>query len=378
MYRFLILFIFPLLTACYAKEEKKQEPPSPQDNGTTVTLTDAQLKNAGITTGSAGMRSMQTVIKVNGLVDLPPQNMITVSFPPGGYIKSTTLLPGMRVSKGQVLAVVEDPSFVQMQEDYLTAQVKLQFLEKEYERQKLLNTTKTTSDKVFEQTTSEYLSQKIMVSALHEKLLLIGINPAHLTQNNITSKVNIYASINGYVSAVNVNPGKYVSPTDVLFELVDPADLHLALTVFERDVPFIHPGQKLIAWLVSDTARTYDAQVILVGKTLDSSRSTLVHCHFTGALPALSPGMFIEAAIQLSNKEMVAVPEEAVVRSGNREWIFVESGNRQFDLVPVVTGTVQNGFVALPAAGKDFLNKVIIKTNAYAALMKLKNKGEEE
>lgn len=377
MHKFFILQILFLLTACSAKEEKQEKAPPPVSE-TTVALTDVQIRNAGITTGPPVMRSMQSVLRVNGLIDLPPQNRVTVSFPPGGYIKSTTLLPGMHIRRGEVLAVAEDPSFVQMQEDYLTAGVKLQFLQKEYERQKLLNATKTTSDKVFEQTTGDYRSQQILVKALREKLLLTGIDPGKLTESTISSRVAIRSSINGYVAAVNINPGKYVSPTDVLFELVDPDDLHLALTIFEKDLPSIHAGQKLQAWLVSDTARSYDAEVILVGKTLDSSRSTQVHCHFTGSLPPLSPGMFVNAAIQLSNRDVIAVPEEAIVRSGGKEWIFVEKGPRQFDLTPVITGPSQNGWVAIQSAGKDFLNKMIIRTNAYAALMKLKNRGGDD
>ena len=378
MYKYSIVLFLPLLSCCFAKEEKQQQSSSRQDSGTTVALTDAQIKNAGITTGHPRMRSMQALMKVNGLVDLPPQNWVTVSFPPGGYIKSTTLLPGMQITKGQVLAVMEDPSFVQLQEDYLMASIKLRLLQKEYDRQKLLNVTKTTSDKVFEQTTGDYQSQKVGLKALHEKLLLMGIDPDGLTENTISRRVSIHAPISGYVAAVHINPGKYVNPTDVLFELVDPGDLHLALTVFEKDLPVIHPGQKLTAWLVSDPSRTYDAQVILVGKTLDSNRSTQVHCHFTGTTPPLSPGMFINAAIQISNRDMVSVPEEAVVSSGNQDWIFVERGANRFDMQPVITGPTQNGLVAISSAGTDFLGKTIIITNAYAALMKLRNNGEDE
>lgn len=375
MYR-IFIFLMPVLAGCYAKEEKAESVPR-QNTGTTVTLTEAQIKNAGIVTGNPEMRNMQVTLRVNGVIDVPPQNMVTVSSPSGGYLKSTRLLPGMRVNKGQVLAVVEELSFVQMQEDYLTAQVKLSFLQKEYERQKLLNSTKTTSDKVFEQTTGDYQSQKIMVKALHEKLLLIGINPDKLNENTISRTVNIYAPIKGYVTAVHVNPGRYVSPTDVLFELVNPDDLHLALTVFEKDVLAVKPGQKVKAYLVNDTSKTYDAEVILVGKTLDSNRSTLVHCHFTGATPVLPPGMFVNADIQVTSNTVVSVPEEAVVRSGDKEYIFVERKAMQFDMIPVTTGASQNGFVAIGFAGNDLLNQVIIKKNAYAALMKMKNTGEE-
>lgn len=373
-----MLFLLIVLFSCSAKEDAKQESTPQQSTGTIVSLTDAQIKNAGIETGKPQMRSMQSILNVNGLVDVPPQNMVTISFPSGGYLKSTNMLPGMKIRKGQVIAVMQDQSFIQMQEDYLMAKAKLAFLQKEYERQKLLNTTKATSDKVFEQTASDYQSEKITVKALSEKLLLIGINPGRLNENNISRTVNIYAPINGYVADVRVNIGKYVNPTDVLFDLVNPNDLHLALTVFEKDLPSIHPGQIVKAYLTSDTAKIYEAKIILVSKTLDSNRSAVVHCHFIGAEPKLLPGMFMNAEIEVTNATVVTVPEEAVVRSGDKDYIFIERKNKQFEITPVNTTLSENGFIAINSGNTDLLNEVIITKNAYAALMKMKNTGEDE
>jgi len=380
MNKILIVIGCMLLFSCSQKQpETNTATTTKQDTASnTVMLTDAQIKNAGIETGKPEMRSMSSQLKVNGLIDVPPQSMITVSFPLGGYVKSTDLLPGMRISKGQTLAVMQDPSFVQMQEDYLIAKAKLSFLQKEADRQKLLNTTKATSDKVYEQTMSDYESQKVLVSAFRQKLLLIGIQPDGLTDANIRSTVAIPAPISGYVSSVNVNVGKYVNPSDVLFELVNTGDLHLALTVFEKDLSDIHPGQKIEAYLTSDTTKMYPAEVILVGKTLDSNRSALVHCHFTGAEPPLLPGMFMNALIQVTTNNSISVPEDAVVRSGSKEYVFVEKSPRQFEMTPVQSMVSNNGFVALSGDNSNLLNQTIIRKNAYAALMKLKNTGEED
>lgn len=344
----------------------------------TVMLTRAQIQNAGIILGKAQIRSMASRIKVNGVVEVPPQGMVTVSFPLGGYIKSTELLPGMRLRKGQTLAVIQDPQFVQLQQDYLTAKSRLGFLQKEATRQQSLNATKATSDRVYEQTESDFAAQKILVSALAQKLLLIGISPGHLTDATIRSTVAIPSPISGYVASVKVNVGKYVNPSDVLFELVNTADLHLALTVFEKDLPSIREGQQVSAWLTSDTATLYPAEVILAGKTLDSNRSATVHCHFLGGEPPLLPGMFMSAWVHLPGTQSVAVPEEAVVRAGSGEYVLVEKEPSQFVLTPVQRTTTENGFVAIRSEDDDLVNKTIIIKNAYAALMELKNTGEEE
>ncbi|WP_026260432.1 efflux RND transporter periplasmic adaptor subunit [Segetibacter koreensis] len=379
MNKFFFILFLPLFIGCFSKKEEPKKESAPKQNAvTTVSLTDAQIKNAGIVTGKPVMRSIEAVLKVNGLIDVPPQNMVTVSFPSGGYLKSTHLLPGMKISKGQVIGVMQDQSFVQMQEDYLMAVAKLSFLQKEYERQKLLNTTKATSDKIYEQTASDYQSVRITVKALQQKLLLLGINPSTLNESTISRTVNIYAPISGYVAAVNVNIGKYVNPTDVLFELVNPKDLHLVLTVFEKDLRSIHTGQKVKVYLTSDTTKTYNAEVLLVSKTLDSNRSATVHCHFDGATPPLLPGMFVNADIQVTNNTAITVPEEAVVRSGDKEYIFIERKNKQFEMMPVNTAVSQSGLVSISSTDTDMLNQVIIIKNAYAALMKMKNTGEEE
>lgn len=379
-----MILLFTAFCGCSGKQDAKKNDSASAQTGATkstgnmVYLTDAQIKNAAIETGKPEMRTMQSILKVNGLIDVPPQNMVTISFPSGGYLKSTNMLPGMKIKKGQILAIMQDQSFVQMQEDYLMAQAKTGFLQKEYERQKLLNQTKATSDKVYEQTASDYQQARITVKALGQKLLLIGINPAGLNENSIVRTVNIYSPISGFVSSVNVNIGKYVNPADILFELVNTNDLHLALTVFEKDLESIHPGQLIKAYLTSDTAKTYNAKVMLVSKTLDSNRSAMVHCHFIGALPKLLPGMFMNADIQITNSSTVAVPEEAVVRSGDKDYIFIESKPKQFEFTRVITAMTENGFVAINTGTNDLLNKVIIKKNAYAALMKMKNTGEEE
>ena len=121
-----------------------------------------------------------------------------------------------------------------------------------------MNQSKASSDKVFEKSQTEYLSQKVLIKALSEKLKLIDINPDNLNENNISRSINIYSPIDGFVSTVKMNIGRYVTPTDILFELVNPADIHLALTVFEKDLDKLFIGQKIIAYNNNQTSRKYN------------------------------------------------------------------------------------------------------------------------
>lgn len=269
-----------IMAGCHSPAENKEtaKEETADSSGNTVQLTDIQVKNAGVITGKPELRQMHTSLKVNGVIDVPPQNLVSISIPLGGYLKTMTLLPGLQVKKGQVLAVLEDPQYVQLQEDYLVAQSKLRFLEADYKRQQELNQSKANSDKVLQQVKSDYESQQVIVRSLSEKLHLININPATLQSSTISRQISILAPISGFVSKVNVNTGKYVAPTDILFELMDPKDLHLSLTVFEKDLSQISPGQEVVAW-TNNSDEKYEAEVHFITQGVDETHAAEVHCH---------------------------------------------------------------------------------------------------
>ena len=127
MNKYIIILMAVLLNSCGSKNTS---PENKTDSvaETKVSLTEAQIKNAGIETGVPVSKTMSSILKVNGVIDVPPQNMVSISFPLGGYLKSTKLLPGMHVAKGEALAVLEDPQYIQLQQDYLMAKAKLNIL----------------------------------------------------------------------------------------------------------------------------------------------------------------------------------------------------------------------------------------------------------
>jgi cobalt-zinc-cadmium efflux system membrane fusion protein len=373
---FLYIVVLSLLVSCSSAEEKPIEKEEPTDVNS-VTLTDAQIKNAGIETGSVQAQNLNLVLKVNGVVDVPPQNIVSVSFPLGGYLKNTTLLPGMHVNKGQVIGIIEDQALVQLQQDYLMAQARNRFLQQEYDRQKELSEEQVSAAKTFQQVQADHAAQKILVKGLAEKLRLINVNPASLSENNISRSVPIYSPINGFVSKVNVNIGKFVNATDVLFELINPDDIHAALTVFEKDMAKIKVDQLVKVSFVDEPGKEYDCEVILVTRNVDANRSGTIHCHFKTRPKNLLPGMFLNASIHLENVPSLTVPEEAVVRYGNQQYIVQATGKNAFQLVNVETGIRENNHVAVSTNNNELSGMSVVTKNAYAVLGKMKNTAEE-
>ncbi len=379
MTKYIIISIaFAILTSCGSKQTKT-EVAEESSNETSVELTDAQLKNSEIKTGKIEQRNISSLLKVNGKIEVPPQNMVSVSVPMGGYLKSTKLLAGMHISKGEVIATMEDQQYIQLQQDYLTAKAHFSSIEKEYIRQKELNQSKASSDKVYENAQTEYLSQKVLIKSLSEKLKLIGINPDNLNENTISRSINIYSPIDGFVSQVKMNIGKYVTPTDVLFELVNPADIHLQITIFEKDLYKISIGQKIFAYNNTNPEKKYICEIILIGKDVSPERTIQVQCHFEQYDKLLIPGMYMNAEVEVSTNNAFVIPNEGLVRFEGKQYVFTETESNKYEMQEVTTQNNENGYTQIIFADStDMKNKTFVTKGAYTLLMKMKNAAEEE
>ncbi|WP_439515956.1 efflux RND transporter periplasmic adaptor subunit [Sediminibacterium sp.] len=379
MKKYMLSIAMVVLLSCGTKEEAATEVVKEEKQETMVELNAEQLKNAGITIGYPAEMDMHSTIKVNGVVDVPPQGMVSVSFPLGGYLKSSHLLPGMGVKKGEVIAILEDQSYVQLQQDYLMAKAKMEFLNTDLSRQKELSEQDAASKKTYQQASSDFKIQQVLIRSLEEKLKIVGIDPEKLSVNTITRTISLRSPINGYVTKVNVNIGKYVNPADVLFELVDPDDIHAALTVFEKDIMQIKKGMRASVTLADKPGKKYEVDVILVTRNVDENRGGLVHCHFENANHELLPGMFLNGSFELDNKKAIVVPESAVVRYQSKPYIFIAKDSSRFEMMEVEIGIVDRQMVELKTKENiDWRQQKVVLKNAYSLLGKLKNKMEDD
>ena len=367
--------VFITIAGCKNKKNTAEDTPAATAENI-VQLTAEQIKYADITVGSLQQQDISGMLTVNGKIDVPPQNTVSISVPLGGYLKNTQLLTGMHVSKGQVIATMEDPQYIELQENYLTTKAKLKVTELEYQRQKELNQNKVSSDKIFQQTEAEYTALQIQLKALSEKLLLIGINPAQVTIGTISKSISVKAPINGHVSAVHANIGKYAAPGDVLFELIDPSDIHLSLTVFEKDIDRVKIGQKVMAYTNNHPEKKYASRIILTARNLGDNRDAEIHCHFDKYDPVLMPGMYMNADIETTHSNAYTLPDDAIVRLEKKQFIFIQQKDGQYVMTEVQTGISDNGITEI-LNGDSLKDATVVTHNAYTLLMKLENKSEE-
>jgi len=349
-----------------------------------VELREDQIKLANIETGTIDLRSMSGSLKVNGTVSVAPQNLATVCMPMGGFVKSTKLMPGNMVRKGQTLAIIENQDFIDIQQNYLEAKNKLELAKAEYERQNELYKSDISSQKNMQQVTSNYKSLKVQVKALEQKLALIGINPSRMSENTISRSVALVSPISGYVKAVNVSIGKSVSGSDVLFEIVNSDKLFLELTLFEKDADKVSNGEK-IRFFINNEAEQHEAMINQTGKSINNDKTYKVYATVIGHCKNMLPGMYVNAVIQAKSSQVTAVPSEAIVSFEDKDYIFVIERNKveagkpftEYRMVQIQKGVTDEGFTEIVLPGKfNFKAAKVVMKGAYNLLSAKKNAGE--
>lgn len=376
-------FLLPACTSGTGSETKQEEKEVLADN--VAELTSDQIKMAGIKMGTVEMRTLSDLIKINGLISTPPQNVATICAPLGGFIKSTRLLQGSAVKKNQVLAMIENPEFIELQQSFLESRNQLEYIEADYNRQKNLNKEKISSVKTFQQITSEYKQLKTKVNALSQKLAIIGINATTLSENKILRAIPILSPIEGFVKQVNINIGKYVAPTDVLFEIINTSHLTVELTVFEKDIHEISIGQQIRFGLSDEGKDQYLAKIYQVGKILNADKTVKVYGNISNPSARLIPGIYVTANVETTDNTVTALPSDAIVQYDGKDYIFIydrvktENGKKvtEYKMIQVKRGVTDEGYseVILPAGFDTKKSKVVIK-GAYTILTGKKNAGD--
>lgn len=383
--RLLVLISIIILSMASCRDKKTEKAESSEVLADDIVeLRADQQKLAGIETGSIQLRSLSGTLKVNGLVSVTPQNFATICVPLGGFIKSTSLVPGNAVEKGQTLAIIENQDFIDIQQNYLEAKSKLEYAEAEYNRHTELYKDNVYSKNNVQEVTANYKILKAQVRALEQKLKLLGINPQKLHENDISGTIPVISPISGYVKTVNVNIGKYVSPSDILFEIVNTDKLILELTLFEKNADKVNAGQDIHFYINNETEQ-HEAVIYQTGKSISTDKTYKVYANVTEICKNLMPGMYVNAIIETNGNKVTSLPSDAIVSFDDKDYIFIFNKNKkegeeaftEYRMIQVQKGVTDGGFteVILPK-GFVISNASVVIKGAYNLLSAKKNAGE--
>ncbi|MDX5442771.1 MAG: efflux RND transporter periplasmic adaptor subunit [Hymenobacteraceae bacterium] len=339
------------------QKEARAEAPASQGVAT-VMLTPEQFKSVGVELVEVTQKPLTEVVNANGYLKIPPQNKAEVSAFMGGMVKDIKVIEGEKVKKGQTLALLEHPDFIKLQEQYAAAYNQLNYLQKEFERQKTLREENVNSGKIFEQSETNLQQEKAKVKSLENQLRMLGLSPGQVRQGNFATVVSVKTPIEGYVSAVEVFTGSYVQPNQPLFEVLDNHHLHVDLMVYEKDLFKVKPGQKIFFEFTNQEGSStfpepIQGEVFSVGKAFENETKTVaVHAEIkNNDKLGLIPGMYVNAVINTGTKEVPAVPTAALINSGQTDYVFElkkqDAAGYHFERVPVQRGVEASGYTQL-------------------------------
>jgi len=343
--------VFLLLMAC---GNKNSEASASEEKGeeTGIVVSQDQFDTNDLTMGTMEKRTFPKMVETSGMIDVPPENRASVSAFMGGFVKQTSLLIGDKVKKGQLLVVLENQEFVQMQQEYLEVFNQLDFLKAEFERNQTLFDEQIASQKNFLQAKSNYQTAQARYQGLGEQLRMLNISPSNVEKGIITSQASIYAPISGSVTKMNVAKGSYVSPATEILEIVDNEHVHLELTVFEKDILKVKKGQKIQFRIPEASEEAFNAEVHLVGTSIDNAKRTIkVHGHLEHEEGTFLPGMFVDAMIMTDTIKTWSLPEEAIIESEGNHYVLKliakKDGGYTFDRVAVKQGGTFDGYTEI-------------------------------
>ncbi|WP_300721072.1 efflux RND transporter periplasmic adaptor subunit [uncultured Alistipes sp.] len=247
---------------------------------------------------ASGATSVPNEPTFNGILVLPPQSRATVTLTIGGSIRSTTLLPGAYVKQGTVLATLENPEFIALQQSYLDSHAQYEFLRTEFLRQQTLAREEASSQKLFQQSKAEYLSMRSRMDAAAAQLALLGVDTTRLLAGGIIPYLDIKAPISGYAADVKMNIGRHFDVGEPLCEIVNKSDMMLRLTAYEKDLANLRAGDRVEFRVNGIEGETFHGVITMVGQQVNNeNRSIDVYVRIEGQNPQFRPGMYAMARI---------------------------------------------------------------------------------
>ena len=385
---FFTLSSFSLIISCntnpnsqdHADEEIHDEH-GEEEHGDEVALTKEQIQKVGIEVGAFENKNLQSTLKVNGKLELPPQNKASVSSIAPGKITKIHVKPGQYVNKGQALATLQNPDFINWQQEYLEVKGELIYLEKEFARQQGLVEKEIAPQKRLEKVASERAVAKARLKGLKSRMQVVGINIPNLETDELKTTATVHSPISGFVREIKVNTGVFTQPDQELFEIVDNRHLHIDFMVFEKDLPYIKVGQTIQFSLQSKPKEIMEAKIFAIGKALDEERRTIsIHAEIVDDKEHLIPGMYVKGRIILEDQKVLALPEEAIALDNGLLYIFVKEEEHEDEIhflkVPVLQITSDFGYVQVDPLEKLEEDAEIVTKGAYFLMAQTK-KGEE-
>ena len=347
------------LAACSDPPEEREEThEGSHDPPARVSFSAGTYEAAGITVAPVGLRSLVPTIQVTGTLSYDQRSMAIATARIGGRITKVVADYGQRVSAGETLAWIDSPELGAAQADYLRDKSTYRVRKAEYERAELLLEGEAISRGELLRREAEWRAAEAELKTAEQKLHIVGLSRTDIEElsrdrSGAGHEYPVRTPIDGRVTQREAVPGRVVSADDELFTVARLESLWLFLQVFEKDLPAVKEGAAVTLTCESHPNERFRGTIDFVGQVLDPhSRTVQARAVIENPDGELKPGMFVYARIEARSEDgagatRLAIPMSAVGRVDGRDGVFVQTGERMFEIRPVVLGEASRDWVEI-------------------------------
>jgi Cu(I)/Ag(I) efflux system membrane fusion protein len=282
-----------------------------------VDLTPDRIQLLGMRTAPVKRAELDPELRTVGYVAANEKGLAQIHTRFAGWIEELNVnQTGERVRRGQVLASIYSPELLNAQQEFINAR-------------------RWSSEGGDPKSVSQMTVSGLAADA-RRRLELLGISKTEidrLAQSGQTLRaLPVRSTVNGYVTAKNVQQGQYVDPSAVMFEVADLSAVWVLADVYEYQIDRISVGQRGILELVGLPGRTFTGHVQFIYPSIDAATRTLrVRFEFPNPDLKLRPGMYGNVQLQLGKKIGLVIPAEALVDTGEVQYVFLALGGGHFE-----------------------------------------------
>lgn len=355
-----------------ATEHNEETAEHGDDEYQSIPLTQRQVDAVSLKMGVAERRELDATLSANGTLVLRPQSMGEVSSLMGGVVRSLLVKDGQTVSRGQVVATVENTDVVSLQREYYSAYKECETARQELDRQQTLRQSGAGVGKNVQLAQKDYQTARANMTGIGRQLQQMGISVAAVAKGHFTTVFPLRAPISGTVSQITASLGSYADMQTPLMKIRNNDEVECDLNVFEKDINKVKTGDRVLLSLTNQPGVTVSGRVYGMNQYFnDGSKSVAVHVKLDNTRGAkLFDGMYVSGQIATGRQECNTLPSKAIVSTDGKSYIFAlnkapQKGKYEFSRHEVTTGVSQNGYTEVLLCEHIQKNQKIVTDNAF-------------
>ncbi len=351
-----------------------------------IPLSEKQVKAVDLKMGEAQEREMDAMLHVNGSLVLRAQDMGNVSSLMGGIVKNVYVKEGQMVSRGQVVATIENTDVVTLQREYYTAYKESEMARLELDRQKTLASAGAGIKKTLQMSEKNYKVAKANLLGTGRQLQQMGISTKEVAKGKFTTVFPLSAPISGTVSDMQASLGSYADMQTPLMKIRNNHAVECDLNVFEKDIAKVKVGDQVLVSLTNQPGVNVSGRVYGMNQYLNKgTKSVAVHVKLDAKRGAkLFEGMYVSGQIATGRQLCMTLPDKAIVSADGKQYVFAlnqqhsKGGTYSFSRHEVTTGVSNNGYTEVALCKHLKKGQKIVTDNAFYLASLTGDHGEED